>query len=161
MKVLAAVMVLTVLSSPALSQDQTNTPSPNVTLVITGTIKNFDALSAHVVAGTGLQLVPLPPDGAIQVGYSFAGGKRVATSFYSELPSVPMPKQAAFTLEVPNVPPGRYFLAAQETNISWSAPNEGPVFLTDDEAMYVIDVPADVTSPFHVKAGDLVVRIHE
>ncbi len=161
MKLLPAVMVLAVLSSPALSQDQTNMPSPNVTLAITGTIKNFDALSAHVVAGTGLQLVPLPPDGAIQVGYSFAGGKRVATSFYSELPSLPMPKEAAFTLEVPNVPPGRYFLAAEETNISWSAPNEGPVFLAENEEMYIIEVPADATSPFQVKAGDLTVRIHE
>ena len=160
MKHLALMAFAVALTSPLVAQGvNTNTPA-GVTLVISGTIKNFDALAPHVTPETYLQLVPIPADGILWAINKFKDGKTVATLFDSRLEKLPFPKKAVFVLNMANIAPGKYLLAAQQTTIHWSTAAEGPLFLTDKNAMFVIDVPADAKSPHAVNAGDLVVRIH-
>ena len=129
-------------------------------MVIRGTIKNFDALAAHVLPETYLQLVPILANGGLRVVMQFGDGGLLYATFESDLAKLPVPKEPAFSLEVPGVPPGRYFLAAQRTNLPWSTASEGPVFLADKGALFFIDVPARADSPLSIAAGDLIVRIH-
>ena len=152
---IAALVMLCVASA----HEQTDQVSPKVTLIVSGHVKNFDALASHVVPGTYLQLVPLPANGVVWTSNRFAGGNKTSTFFDSDLPKLPVPKAATFTVEARDVPPGRYFLAVQGTNLDWTKASEGPAFLTEEGALYIIDVPKEAASPLRLAIGDLAVRI--
>jgi formylglycine-generating enzyme required for sulfatase activity len=143
-----------------LTPDGAKKPSEGVDLVISGTIKNFDQFLAYVVPDTYIQLVPIPTNGMIWTNFKFDDNGQLNASFVSDLGKLPVPKASAFSLEVPGVPPGRYFLAAQRTTMAWSKASEGPLFLTDKGAMFVVDVQAGAKEPLTINAGDLIVRIH-
>jgi hypothetical protein len=143
-----------------LTPDAAIKTSEGVSLVISGTIKNFDQFLAHAVPDTYIQLVPIPANGIIWTNFKFDDNGQLNASFESDLVKLSVPKEAAFSLEVPGVPPGRYFLAAQRTNLPWTSASEGPMFLTDKGALFMIDIPAGAKSPLSINAGDLLVRIH-
>lgn len=123
---------------------------PTVSLVVNGTIKNFDKFKPLVNPESYIQLVPLPADGSVGVTTDSQG----RFAYNSDLPKLTVPKKAAFSFVVPNIRPGRYFLAAQRLQV------QGTVFITDKQNPFIIDVPADAKSPFTINGGDLIVRIH-
>ena len=160
MKHLAVLFVTGALISHGFAQDSKQREVATVSLVISGTIKNFDEFVSRVVPETYIQLVPMPSDGTITAVNKFADGKLLDTFFDSDLVTLSVPKTAFFKFIVPNTSPGKYFLAAQRLNVGWARPSEGPMFLTSETAIFIIDVPEGTKSPFTVNAGDLIVRIH-
>jgi hypothetical protein len=143
-----------------------STKAATVAVTLTGTIKNFGAFQACVVPKvTYLQLVPLAADGRLTLSHQFKDGRLHYITFASELAELPVPKTAAFRFDIPTLPPGKYFLVAQRTNLKWTTDwqaktGEGPVFLTGEDVMFIFEVPADAKSPHKVSAGDLVLRLH-
>jgi len=169
LSLVATSMLVLAIQSNAVSAAGSNHPTkigsaastqPAVSLKISGTIKNFDAFVTHVLPETYIQLVPLAANGLVTTIIRFQDGKG-HPYFDSDLLKLSVPKKAAFRFDVPNIQPGRYFLAAQRSNLFFAQASEGPVFLTDKEVMFIIDVPADAKSPFTIKAGDLIVRLHQ
>lgn len=159
MNKLAVLLATVAVCFPGSAQESKQKKVATVTLVISGTIRNFDKFVALVVPETYIQLVPLPSDGTLWTTTSFVDGK-ARPSFDSDLVKLPVPKKAAFSFTVINTPPGRYFLAAQRLKLDWFKASEGPMFLTEKESMFIIDVPGDAKSPHTINAGDLIVRIH-
>ena len=161
MNKIACLLVAVSLCGTCFAQNANTTPvgANTKTVTITGTIKNFDEFKAVVVPETYIQLVPLPSDGVVWTTTKFVKGKP-CPFFDSDLVKLSVPKKAAFSFRVINTPPGRYFLAAQRLNLEWIKASEGPVFLTEKEVVFIIDVPADAKSPHTINAGDLIVRIH-
>jgi hypothetical protein len=164
MNKLVFILVISVLFNPCLAQDTNKTHISTVSLVISGTIKNFKEFKTHVVSKTYIQLVPLPADGTIWISNTFKDGKLSYVFFESELKKLLVPKKAAFSFNLVNIPPGKFFLAAQRTNLKWATDwqakaSDGPMFLTNEGAMFIIDVPVGTKSPYKIKAGDLIIRI--
>jgi hypothetical protein len=144
----------------------TPTNGATVAVTLTGTIKNFEAFQASVVPTvTYLQLVPLAAGGIMWLSHKFKEGKLDYVAFASELPELPVPKTAAFSFDIPALPPGKYFLVAQRTTLKWTTDwqakaSEGPAFLTDKDVLYIVEVPMDARPPYKASAGDLVLRLH-
>ena len=155
-----AFLVVTVaLSSAGFAQERNTKQVATVRVTISGNIKNFDEFAARVVPGTYIQLVPMPSDGTVWSTAKFVDGKPRA--FYdSDLVKLSVPKKAAFSFAVPDTPPGKYFLAAQQLKTEWIKPREGPMFLTNAGVVLIIDVPVATKSPFTVNAGGVVVQIN-
>jgi hypothetical protein len=131
------------------------TNANGVTLVVNGTIKNFDELAAVVVPGTTyFQIVPIAENGSFQVSFDSMG--RVAYS--SDLPKLSVPRNGTFHFSVPHVPLGKYFVAAQKLNSGGLGGTHG--FETNDGAMFIVNVTADTKSPYIINAGEIVVRTH-
>lgn len=156
MNKLAFLLVTAALFGPCFAQDanktQVATNTKNVT--ITGTIKNFDEFKAAVVPETYIQLVPLPADG--RPGLTTDSQGRPA--YNSGLPKLSVPTKGAFSFHLPNLPPGRYFIAAQRLK---SATYELPGgFLIDEQHVFILVVDAGDQSPRTIAAGDLIVHIH-
>jgi hypothetical protein len=128
---------------------------PAVRLVVTGTIKNFDEFKAAVVPETYIQLVPMSATGSFQTLYGDTG----VISYYSNLPKMPVPKDAAFSFHLSNLPPGRYFIGAQRLKSATYGriPN---AFLIDEQHVFILVVDAGDQSPRTIAAGDLIVWTH-
>lgn len=159
MNKLLFLLVIAGLFSPCFAQDSNKMQDSSVTLVISGTIKNFDEFLADVVPDTTyIQLIPMPPDGGIATRWDDKG-RVTLQSEESHLVKLPIPKKAAFNFSVHNVLPGKYFIVAQLLSTGWSH----PMFLIDKEVKqaFIIDVRADVKSPLVIKAGNLIVWTHK
>jgi hypothetical protein len=158
MNKLAFLLFTVALFSPAFAQEsnktqQVATNTKNVT--ITGTIKNFDEFKAAVVPETYIQLVPMSATGSFQTLYGNDG----SVSYYSNLPKMPVPKDAAFSFHLSNLPPGRYFIAAQRLKSATYGriPNG---FLINEQHVFILVVEAGDQSPRTIAAGDLRVWTH-
>jgi hypothetical protein len=155
MNKVAILLITTVLCGPCFAQDANKTPvAANAkTVTITGTIKNFDEFKVAVRPETYVQLVPMSATGSFQTFYGDDG----QVSYYSNLPKLPVPKNAAFSFHVPNLPPGRYFIAVQKLGSYGRIPNS---FLINEQTVFIVVVNADDQSPRTVAAGDLIVWTH-
>jgi hypothetical protein len=126
---------------------------PAVSLTINGTIRNYDEFVACVIPNTTyIQLVPLPANGVVSNQYDGEGHVTIV----SNLDRWAIPKKAAFSFDVPSIPPGRYLLAAQQCGCV----SGRPYFLTVKKQLFIVDIPADAKSSFTIKAGDLIVNTH-
>ena len=168
MNKLAFLLVTAALFGSCFAQDanktQVATNTKNVTII--GTIKNFDEFKAAVVPETYIQLVPLPADGRLG-GTTDSQGR---PAYNSGLPKLSVPKDAAFSFHLPNLPPGRYFIAAQRLKPATLVLNGAFVisairvlhggFLVDEQHVFILVVDAGDQSPRTIAAGDLIVHIH-
>ena len=164
MNKLGLLLIAVALSGPCSAQAASNTQAaPDaVKVTIVGTIKNFDEFAAVVVPNsTYIQLVPLSAKGDFAVTYEVIGGK-LAAIYQSDLAKLPVPKTAAFKFTVADLPPGKYFIAAQGLNIDWSDSRSGPLstFMTNDNTTFTIDIPADAKAPVSIESGELSIRLH-
>jgi hypothetical protein len=155
MNKVACLLVAAALCGPCFAQDANKTQAAGntKTVTITGTIKNFDEFKAAVVPGTTyIQFVPVAADGGF-AGRTDSEGRAWAVS---DLPKLPVPKNAAFSFTVTNIPPGRYFIAAQKL------PGSIMHFFmkANGQTVFTIDFAADAKSPITINAGEMVVRIH-
>ena len=144
--------------SHALAQPAPPSAAP-VSLVLNGTIKNFDEFAVLVVSETFLQLVPLPADGK----YGFTTDDQSRFSYSSDLPKLPVPKKPPFSFTIPNIPSGRYFLAAQRLKSQGMTAGHQPHFITDRDnkkQLFLVVIPADAKSPFAIDAGNLILWTH-
>jgi hypothetical protein len=155
MNKVALLLVGAALCGPCLAQNANKAPvgANAKTVKITGTITNFVEFKAAVVPGfTYIQLVNTSGNGNINIT---ADG---LVWFDSDLPKLPVPKNAAFSFNVHNVPPGKYIIAAQKLNGS-----DKPFFVTTSgnttwrTTLFTIDVTADAKSPITINAGKLIV----
>jgi hypothetical protein len=153
MNKVACLLVAAALCGPCFAQDANKTPvAANAkTVTITGTIKNFDEFKAAVVPETYIQLVPQSADGRFPVTYGAGGLIR----YDSILPRFPVPKNAAFSFNVPNIPPGKYVIAAQ-----YLQGGQGLFKKANGQATFIIDISTDAKSPITISTGDVTVRIH-
>jgi hypothetical protein len=154
----AVLLVAAALCGASLAQDANKTPAVanGKTVTITGTIKNFEEFKAAVVPGTTyIQLVPMSATGSFQTFYGNDG----QVSYYSSLPKLPIPTNAAFSFHVSNLPPGRYFICAQKLKSATYGriPNG---FLINEQRVFIVVVNADDKSPHTIDAGDLIVWTH-
>jgi len=130
-----------------------------VSLVLKGSIKNFDEFLALVVPETYIQLIPLPSDGS----YSFKTDDQGRFSYASDLPRLEVPKTAAFSFSVPKALPGKYFLAAQRLKAQGLTAGQNPTFMTDKnnkKQTFIVEIPVGASSPLTIAAGDLIVWTH-
>jgi hypothetical protein len=157
MNKLAFLLVTAALFSPAFAQESNKTQGATHTkdVTITGTIKNFDEFKAAVAPESYIQLVPISADGGFQTLYDENG----AVSYVSDLPRMPVPKDAAFSFHLSSLPLGRYFIAAQrlKTGTYGDVPN---AFLTNEQRVFILVVDAGDQSPRTIAAGDLIVWTH-
>jgi hypothetical protein len=148
-------LVAAALFAPCFAQDanKAQAGANTKTVTITGIIKNFDEFKAAVVPGTTyIQLVPMSAGGGF-AGRTDSEGRAWAAS---DVPKLPVPKNAAFNFTVTNIPPGRYFIAAQKL------PGSIMHFFmkANGQTVFTIDVTMDAKSPITINAGDMDVRIH-
>lgn len=156
MNKLAFLLIAAALFGSCFAQDANKTPGATNTknVTITGTIKNFDEFRAAVVPETYVQLVPMSATGSFETLYGNDG----TVSYYSSLPKMPVPKDAAFSFHLPNLPPGRYFIGAQRLKSATYGriPN---AFLVNEQQIFVFVVDAGDQSPRTIAAGGLIVWV--
>jgi hypothetical protein len=154
MKKIVILLLAAAFCSTCIAQDSSKTPDITVRLTICGTIKNYDEFVALVQPETYIQLVPLLADGK----FGFNIDRLGRWAYDSDLPRLSVPKKAVFSFDVPNIHPGRYFLAAQR--LKAHEYGNRPIFLTETKTPFIIDVPADAKSLLSIDAGDLIVWTH-
>jgi hypothetical protein len=124
-----------------------------VRVVITGTIRNFAEIEKLIVPESFVQLVPLTADGSFSINTDQKG----QFAYVSDLPKAAAPEKAAFSFVMPNVPPGKYQLAAQRLRVQGDMAGQRPWFAADLKKTLVVDVPATAEETLDVKVGKVVV----
>ena len=157
MNKIACLLVAVSLCGTCFAQNANTTPvgANTKTVTITGTIKNFDEFKAVVVPETYIQLVPISADGGIVNEWDSKG----IFTYKSDLPKLSVPKNAAFSFTVQNIPLGKYILAAQRL-YSTSLGRTHCFVTAKEQAIFIIELTADSQSPHTINAVDLIVWTH-
>lgn len=157
MNKVACLLAIAALCGTCIAQDANKAPVAGnaKTVTITGTIKNFDEFKAVVVPETYIQLVPITADGGIVNEWDSKG----IFTYKSDLPKLSVPKNAAFSFTVQNIPLGKYILAAQRLH-SISLGRTHCFVTAKDQAIFIIELTADSQSPHIINAGEMIVWTH-
>ena len=141
------------LSINAFAQNSNKTQIATKNLTIIGTIKNFDKFVSVVAPGISyFQLVPISADGSFKVTTDDKG----RVTYTSDLPKLSVPKKATFSFNIPNVAPGKYFIAAQKLN---SGMGKTHCLITNKGEIFIINLSADSQTPHTINAGEMSVQI--
>jgi|WetSurMetagenome_2_1015567.scaffolds.fasta_scaffold00213_19 hypothetical protein len=137
------------LFNPCTAQDSGKHPDTNMNITILGVIKNYSELLTAVRPDTTFfQLVPISPDGRINMLY---GGNGLA-GFGSDFPKLGIPKEASFSFEISNVPPGKYILAVQSLNPKKYGKEAGYI-TSDGQNFLIFKIKPNSKSPVTINLG--------
>jgi hypothetical protein len=139
-------------------QESEKSNAITTSLIIKGTIKNYDEVVKLANSKSYIQLVPIV-NGIIWTAHQFTEGSISSVYYDSKLNKLPIPKQSTFSYKCDSIAAGLYFLAIQGLKINWMSSEEGPMLLTDQGNLYTITIPSDVKPIIEINTGSLTVRI--
>jgi hypothetical protein len=148
---------LTPTPSPTPSPTPTLTPTPESPVSISGTITNMSDAKQFLSEKSFLQLIRVSDKGTISFAFNADG----TTSLDSDLAQIPLPSEDGFfDFRMESIEPGKYFISAQKFIPSNGMNFNAMVIGTDPndpKSIIAIDIPDDITLPFHLELGDVAI----